>query len=35
VDPAKATATLKDGILQLSIEKAVTAAPVALEVRAG
>ena len=35
VNPARATATLTDGILELSIEKAVTAVPVALEVKAG
>jgi HSP20 family protein len=35
VDPARATAQLKDGILQLSIEKAVAGSPVAVEVKAG
>ena len=35
VDPSKATASLKDGILQLSIEKALKAALVSVEVKAG
>jgi HSP20 family protein len=35
VDPGKATAVVKDGILELSIEKAVTAGAVAVEVKAG
>ena len=35
VDPAKATAAVKDGILELSIEKAVAAGAVAVEVKAG
>ena len=35
VDPARATATVKDGILELSIEKAVSAGAVAVEVKAG
>jgi HSP20 family protein len=35
VDPTKATATLKDGVLHLSLAKAVVSEPVKVEVKAG